>query len=192
MLAFAVANDPHCCACLGDSITANASGYVTKLQTRYQPARVIKNHGISGYRSDHVYSLVWTPSVKTGGYRQISLMVGINDIVQGVSAATINANLDLIYDEALARSMHVVAITVSPFGNYASWTSGLQTVLETVNSHIATKVAANPSMMRLIDAYAFMGDSDATKLKAAYDNGDGLHWNEAGHTAFEQQFYASF
>ena len=189
MNGYAVVNNPIATACLGDRLTgwtdAIGPGYFkgwVQLLQESRPNRVITNFGVGGFVSSSIRDR-WLTMVKNCGYRQITVLGGINDIVGSNPSSTVITNLDTIYDQAIALSVKIIALTVTPFGGHASWNSTRQTYLEDVNSHIAAKVAANPTLMTLVDAHAMLKDSgDSTRLNTSYDSGDYLHWNGAGHS----------
>ena len=105
---------------------------------------------------------------------------GINDIAVGTSGATAYASLATIYSEASALGVDVVAMATLPFGNAASWTAPRQTELLSLNASVLADVNVDVD----IDFYTLMGQAGTPEdLAALYDNGDGVHPNEAG-TAF--------
>lgn len=190
VIGYAGGNNPIATACLGDSLTAWTDaigpgffkGWVQLLQ-ELRPGRVITNFGVGGYVSSSIRDR-WLTMVKNCGYRQITVLGGINDIVGSNTDAVVIANLDTIYDQAIALGVKIFALTVMPFGGHATlWNSTRQGYLESVNSHIASKVAANSTLMTLVDTYTMFGQSGSpTVLDPTYDNGDGLHLNAAGHS----------
>lgn len=181
-------SNPICLACLGDSLTgwtdAIGPGYFKGWCQRLQeltPNRVITNFAVGGYTTSSIKAR-WLSAVKDCGYRQITVLGGINDLVGVTTSTTIINNLTTIYNEALSDGLKIFALKILPFGNHAQWTSQKQAYLEEVNAFIDTKVSENSSQMTKIETYTMVGAAgDATKLNAAYDNGDGLHLNGDGH-----------
>lgn len=106
------------------------------------------------------------------------LLCGINDVLQGVSAVTIEARLTTV----MAQLQNPVVVTLLPFGNYTSWDAGKEAVRVSVNAWIAANVA------HYVDAESVMGTAGA--LKAEYDSGDGLHPNDEGNTALAGAIFA--
>lgn len=188
MFIAAGAKNPTCLGCLGDSLTgwtdAIGPGYFKGWCQRLQeltPNRVITNFGVGGYTTSSILT-TWTSRVRSCGYKQITVLGGINDLVGGTTSTTIISNLETIFDQAIADGIKIFAMKLLPFGNHAQWNSTRQGYLETVNAFFVTKAAANSSLMTVVDTYTLVGASgDATKLHASYDNGDGLHLNSSGH-----------
>ncbi|TXH51432.1 MAG: hypothetical protein E6Q97_18410 [Desulfurellales bacterium] len=130
---------------------------------------------IGGYKTSDLLAYL-KPSM-TSRYTDSVLLCGINDVIQSVSAATIEANLTLL----LAQLNNPVVVCLLPFGNYAGWTSGKEAVRVAVNDWIRANVA------HYVDAETVMGTAGA--LKPAYDLGDGLHPNDAGNSALAQAIF---
>ena len=177
-------------ACLGDSLTAAAPGFVDTLRSSLGASDAcgvsVVNHGVGSETISQIRTR-WDANVEPAGYRALVLLGGINDI-KVASAGGANAiwpEFTAIFDEALAAGLRVVASTVTPFGNHAQWSSTRQTELLALNSLIANYVAQRPGVMALVDGYTLMGTPGAPEdLLAAYDSGDGLHWTTAGHNAY--------
>lgn len=136
---------------------------------------------IGGYKTSDLIAYL-KPSM-TERYSDSVLLCGINDVIQSVSAATIEANLTLL----IAQLNNPVVVCLLPFGNYSGWTSGKEAVRVAVNTWIKANVA------HYVDAESVMGDLSTPSqpvLKAAYDSGDGLHPNDAGNTALAGAIFA--
>ena len=183
-------------ACLGDSLTYWTGGWISNLQSYYSTANVA-NFGVGGYTSQQVYD-VWTKKVRNTGYKMISVLAGINDIGHGTDASTTFGFLDRLYDEALADGLKVLVFSITPFGNWYPnlklyWTPQMQVQLDLLNTMIASKASANPDQMTFCDTYKLLGDpKNPPQLNPLYDNGDGLHWNLAGHQFVASTFYTAF
>lgn len=127
--------------------------------------------------------LARTPNdvISPGDAEYCIVLCGVNDIVGGSSAGTIETNLQSIYTALHNAGIKVIACTLTPWKSNASWSSGFQTVTDTVNTWILA-TAANVDYP--IDAYTALEDpGNADTLLAAYDSGDGLHLSTAGETA---------
>jgi lysophospholipase L1-like esterase len=96
---------------------------------------------------------------------------GINDIVAGVSAATITANLQSIYEELTRNQIRVIVATVLPCT--AVNTAGLKAVLQSVNRWIKEYAWNHPNCI-LVDWYHVIADP-ATGDPAANMTTDGTH-----------------
>lgn len=111
------------------------------------------------------------------------LLCGINDVIQGASAVTIEARLTTV----MAQLQNPVVVTLLPFGNYVSWDAGKEAVRVAVNAWIKANIAY------YVDAESVMGDISTPSqpvLKAEYDSGDGLHPNTSGDTALAGAIFA--
>lgn len=156
-------------------------------------AQVVTDYGtyVQGKHDPNVYALAF------------GMMIGINDILAGTSAVTIEGYLTTIYDAeraqlSLTGTSQLVPCTLSPFGQYSGWTSPFQTVLTTVNVFIASYVSTHS--LQMVDAYTLLGDTGfpqelsfrsagvgpglkpdyATPDAATGGAKDGLHCNDAG------------
>lgn len=162
--------------CVGDSITNSYAAYLrSRLPTHWKTL----NGGIAG----EITAQMLTRFAYTvrAGTAYVVILGGVNDVLGGVAAATIEANLQAMYTAAQAVGATVVAVTITPCKANALWSAGKQTVLDAVNAWIlntATDVDVR------IDAYSVMENTPGDDLlKAAYDSGDGLHPNATGLTA---------
>lgn len=167
----------HAVYALGDSITYSPY-YTGKLAELLGAGWAVRNCGIGGNTTAQMYARLAAQITNAGDGEYITVLGGINDVLLDASAATIEANLQDIYDDAAAAGLTVIAVTLLPFKAHASWTSGRQAVLDDVNSWILN-TAANVDVR--VDAYSvFESAPGSDTLAAAYDNGDGLHPNNAG------------
>ncbi|MFF2959999.1 SGNH/GDSL hydrolase family protein [Streptomyces sp. NPDC057963] len=117
------------------------------------------------------------------GLRTVLVHLGVNDLQQPPSQ-TDPARVLAGYRQLVLRSrnagLRVVGATVTPFEGWTRWTPELETVRQRINAAIRTG--------RVFDAVA---DFDAalrdpehpSRMLPAYDSGDGLHPNPAGHAA---------
>jgi lysophospholipase L1-like esterase len=110
---------------------------------------------------------------------------GVNDAALSVSAATIETNLQSIYDYCkVTKGYEVWAVTITPVDTN---TSEMNTVRTTVN----TWIRALPSNVdRVIDAWTAVRDPmDVTKRLAAYAvPADIVHLNDLGQAAIAALF----
>lgn len=181
-------------ATLGDSLLSTNSGggdavYV-KLQAALSATCVdVDNFGANGKTSTQAKTDQWDASIEGNGYDVIYGLVGVNDIQADVAASTIVTNITAIWDEAEADGVKVVWGTVLPFKNHVNWTVGRQTILDTLNSSLATE-AASRSNVTLIDFYGIFEDpSNVDELNPGYDSGDGLHPNDRGRDYNVNSFF---
>jgi len=116
---------------------------------------------------------------------------GINDIRNDVTGANLSTAVQSFLNGVLAEGKTLIVLNLAPFGANASWTSGRQTQLVAYNSALATWCAAHPAAV-CVDTYTLLsaGGGSPQNLNAAYDSGDGLHWNGAGAQAVADQVFA--
>jgi lysophospholipase L1-like esterase len=167
---------------LGDSYTIGtalddpAERWPDQLVARVPALDVVANLGVNGFTSQDVIE-VELPKLASLDPGFVSLLIGVNDVVQGVAPATYAANVMAIRDGLLARLPvdHIVTVaipdyTVTPAGaDYG----------DPHRKHDAI-VAANADMARLATerGIAFVDIFDLS-IGAATDRslvaGDGLH-----------------
>ena len=168
--------------CLGDSLT---NSYTSYLDVRLPDTFLALNGGISGNTTTQMAARAAHDI--PAGTNYVVVLGGVNDVLGGVAAATIEANLQAIYTAAHAVGAVVVAVTILPCKANALWTAGKQVVLDAVNAWIA---ATATSVDHIIDAYTLMENTAGDDLlKAAYDSGDGLHPNATGYTVLAGGIY---
>ena len=196
---------------LGDSLTDGITSTVgaNHRWTDYLAARLreddrvpdsgVLNQGISGNRllrdgdPDRGYNgasglnRLSSDVLYEAGARTLVVQLGINDILvqpQQTDADVIVAGLRELAGEARAAGLHVVGVTLAPFGGHDAYTTELERVRQQVNAQI-----------RAGDVFDEVVDFDAawcailgcrTNCWAAYDSGDGLHPNDAGFQAMAE------
>jgi lysophospholipase L1-like esterase len=174
----------HRVVCLGDSLS-DIGGYDSYLQTALGTTvwKVVSG-GVGGRTSTEI-AAEWT-YFATPDTEYVVVLCGINDIVQGASAATIENNLANIYAAAHAAGMKVVAVTITPWKASAYWTSGKQVITDAVNTWILNTAT---SCDYKVDSYTPL-EGEADTLNALYDSGDGLHPNTSGYSALATVIHA--
>jgi lysophospholipase L1-like esterase len=171
--------DPLRVAAVGDSITANGTGYVTYLRSALgASAYTVTNYAVSGWTTILMLAR-WTGEVRPLKPRVLILMGGINDIVNDMAAADIEGRLQQMMDEQIADGGRVVALTMTPWKNAASYTAGREAVRAAVNAWTLNYCATHAAATCVDTSTDF--DDGTGALKAAYDVGDGLHPNPDGH-----------
>lgn len=124
-----------------------------------------------------------TDVLPTGKY--VIIWGGINSVRADISASSIESDLQAMYDAAHAMGMKVVAVNIAPFNTSIYWTSGRQTVLDTVNAWIASSDADyKVDVYSLLESYA---GSDT--LLSSYDSGDHLHLSIIGYNVVAVKIY---
>ena len=137
--------------------------------------RVVLNAGVPGERTDQI--LLRVQAVIDSGCKVCTVIAGKNDISKDVSAATILANLDLIYTALTDCGIKVIACTVPPYQTgYALITAARSAVENVVNDGIRRRCLKNP-LLRLADVAADLINPTAspTVTKANYLRSDNLH-----------------
>ncbi len=172
--------------CMGDSLTAYGY-YPSSLDTLLGDGWQVINHGISGHLTSQMLSRFTADVITPGGAEYVVILGGIGDIVNGVSAATIESNLQAMYTAAHNAGIAVVAVTVLPWKGFVSWTAPLQAVTDAVNAWI---LATATNCDYKIDAYTALEDPGAADtLLAAYDSGDHVHLSVAGYNVLADEIY---
>ncbi|MFJ6406739.1 GDSL-type esterase/lipase family protein [Streptomyces hydrogenans] len=126
------------------------------------------------------------------GLRTLLLALGVNDLQQPpaqTDPARILAGYAQLALRARDAGLHVVGATITPFEGWQRWTPALEAVRNTVNTALRTR----PLFDALADFDAALRDPDRpARLLPAYDSGDGLHPNPAGHAALAAAVHRPF
>lgn len=104
------------------------------------------------------------------------LMIGTNDAGNGVPLATFMANVQAIVAYAKNQGCKVAVSTVPPRGAGAG--AAIQKLIDQYNLWLRAWV---PAVGTLLDGHLALVDFATGYMKAAYDSGDGIHPNDAGH-----------
>jgi lysophospholipase L1-like esterase len=160
---------------IGTSVTA-AERWPDQLVARLPDLDLVANLGVNGFTSrDLIRDEL--PRLAALAPELVSILIGVNDVVQGVPAATYRTNVALILDDAVRRvGAGRVAVVTTPdytvtpsgadFGDPAQQAAGIRE-----NNGIITRAAADRGI-----AVVDIGD---LSLRAATDRtlvaGDGLH-----------------
>lgn len=166
---------------VGDSLTAQG-GYGVELITTLGSNWAFKNKGVAGQNVTQMATNFSRDVLQSGDAEYVIIWGGINDVVNGVSAVDIEAQLQAMYTAAAAASPNivVVAATITPFKGNANWTAGKQTVLDTVNAWI---LGTATGVDYTVDLYSTLEDpGTADTLLPAYAYADNLHLSDAGYT----------
>ncbi len=110
---------------------------------------------------------------------------GVNDIVQGSSAAQLETVTASIIHGIESKSLSAILVTVSPFGNNVDWSPAREQVRLAYNQWLLAQGSAQSGiyvydMAAAASAGGLADDDNPTILSAAFDIGDGLHPNLAG------------
>lgn len=171
--------DKRTTAWVGDSISwgSLSPDYKPPDVLGYSLMATVQNMGVAGSRIDSCASRAESTLYSTEQYSRLIWLCGVNSVIDGVSAATIWSATQPVLDHALDAGLDVRPVTLTPWHGSTYWTSGVQTVTETLNTYIRNYCTAKS--ISCVDAYAGLGDTDPTYLRAAC-SADGLHPNAAG------------
>lgn len=137
-----------------------------------QPFTLLRNAGLAGEKTDQIYARIDT-DVLPFMPDYCFVLGGINDVSNGVSAATIKANLQAIYQKLLNAGITVVALSIMPYGSgHASYTTANTQTLLDVNDWIKRFCAATAGMI-FVDAFAAIVNPTGAGAAASgmlYDN----------------------
>jgi lysophospholipase L1-like esterase len=188
---------------LGDSITDGAGGKVNANDrwTDFLAARLsslpqnrqsgILDEGISGNRillSDPRFGIdalarLDADVLSQSGVRTVMVLLGINDIQQTphqYDPRRIEQGLQQIAARARANGLHVIGCTITPYGGWFAYEEKGEQVRQAVNDFIRHSGIFDG----VADFDAAVRDPrEPSRLLPAYDSGDHLHPNAAGHRA---------
>jgi lysophospholipase L1-like esterase len=144
---------------------------------------VMVNKGTGGQRTDELNA-----RLAADVYAQDPIYCiydgGLNDVLQDIPQATIQANFVAARDGMRAQGIHPIFCLMQPFAGYASWSAGRETVRQNLDTFVVTQLGA-----RWFSYAATTGTGNPPALRAEYDSGDGLHLNSAGEVAVSQAAY---
>ncbi|WP_105969944.1 SGNH/GDSL hydrolase family protein [Streptomyces geranii] len=117
------------------------------------------------------------------GVRAVIVFEGINDI-NGTPAETDPGAFEKAYrtlvTRAHARGIRVIGATITPYGGHGQWREARESVRRSVNTFIRTSGLFDA----VVDFDAAVRDPRFPhRMRAAYDPGDHLHFNDAGMRA---------
>lgn len=175
---------------IGDSITQGVNQIPTRWvqQTGVALGRAVwalGNTGLSAAVCLDNYRLY----VAGKGYAGITVLCGVNSLINGDSAASIFTSLQAIYDEARAAGLRVTPATIVPWASYASSTAPKQTQTLALNTLIMNYCTTNS--LTCVDLYNSALNDGSGNLAAGYDSGDHLHPNAAGGVLIGSLFAAA-
>ncbi|MEW1630029.1 SGNH/GDSL hydrolase family protein [Streptomyces sp. NPDC089173] len=186
---------------IGDSLTAG-SGSTTDTNSRWPDVLAdrlggrygVANAGIAGNRLLTEGSAGQAGTVRferdvlsVAGARTVIVALGINDVQQAPQepdAGRIVAGLRTLAEQARARGLTAVGATLTPFQGFPTWTPERNAVRLAVNEQIRSG--------SVFDAYADFDEAvrdpaAPNRVRAAYDSGDHLHFNDAGFRALGER-----
>ncbi|HLK38940.1 MAG TPA: GDSL-type esterase/lipase family protein [Polyangiaceae bacterium] len=181
-------------AAIGDSLTDARSGgglYLQELRTRCPESR-FDNYGKGGemvnqMRHRFVRDVFGDGEGSKPKYTNVIVFGGVNDLYSDLTAgrtvAKITADLSAMYAAANARGVHVIALTVAPWGGFRRYynPSRAATTAE-LNRWIMSRPAAG-EVDAAVDTYPLLSCGDPEVLCDRYTPPfrDGLHFGLEGH-----------
>jgi len=175
-------------AACGDSITNGSSAanfrysWFPKLVASFNGLFMRQDSlecGVGGTESLYA-AQVTVPAAIAAGARKIIVMVGMNDS-DSVPVSDYMANIISIYNQVAGVGGTLFLITPTPRGNAnAAWQDRLRAFRK------ALLASQGLYGYFLIDGFSALLDTGTGYLAAAYDSGDGVHPNDAGHMALFQ------
>jgi len=204
---------------MGDSLSAKATskgGYAKYLQDSC-PGLEIDTYGVGGQNTVQMVKRFKRDIVnKTlGSYRMyddVIIFAGINDIAVIDSDYTktghiwseemvdkrifgIIERLDAMYQEAKDSGMRVIAVTISPWGEYrgkvtkygqSQWSQNSQRAIDTINLWLRSKPE---NVDVVVDAYKILEDPNNPDNLQKEFTGDRLHLNKEGNAVLANEIY---
>jgi lysophospholipase L1-like esterase len=152
---------------LGDSTTAGTPAFKSPIEAppngsgnvesqygywlmQARPDWQVLNRGVNGERSDQIRAR-FARDAATPKPALVVIIAGVNDVYQGRSAASVERELELMYDAARAAKIAVVAGSIIPF-NVA--TADQNARMRAVNDWIRGYAAAHPADVVFCDTRA--------------------------------------
>ena len=176
---------------LGDSTTAGTPGFQSPLEAppegrgdvrsqyswwlmRARPDWKVLNRGVNGERSDEIAAR-FARDVLSAAPDALVVVAGVNDIYQGRPAEAVIEQLRRIYDEALRRSIPVIAGTILP---YDTATPEQNARMRQVNEWVRQRAERSAAMSFADTRAAVAAPSDPDRL---VESPDGLHPSVDGY-----------
>jgi len=176
-------------AAIGDSTTAGTPGFRSPLEAppdgagdvesqyaywlmKRRPEWQVANRGINGERSDQIRARFERDA---RGADLVIVIAGVNDIYQGRSAASVQRELEAMYDDARAAHLPVVAGTIIP---YDTATPDQNARMHAVNAWIRSYAATHPDVAFCDTRGAVAATNSPDRL---ISSPDGLHPSPEGY-----------
>jgi len=167
--------------CVSDSFGNDNNDFPAQLNI--QNRREVYNASVSGDAMDDflVTYQTWlaTPQTRFPRVNTPKVVIfgtGVNDIFADRNLATLQANVQLLVQEARDNNMIPVVLNIPPFGTYVSHTAGRQTVALAYNAWLASQTD-----FLVVDIFSGLLDKSTTFTQlASFGSGDGLHPTTSG------------
>lgn len=187
-------------ALLGDSLTdgrVGGGGYWKELRRRCPQSQFL-DFGKGGDMTNQMRRRLERdvlPQVHSAGINTLLVYGGVNDLYSDETAhrthQRITEDLSRIYQAGREHNLHVVALTVSPWGGFARYFNERRSKnTQILNSWILGQVAEK-NIHAAVDTYPLLSCGNPEKLCPEYEltRPDGLHPGSAGHQVLAQALY---
>lgn len=175
---------------LGDSLSdekVGGGGFVRILRERCRKVP-FDNRAKGGFMVNQIRKRLETEVLpENNRYSHAIVFGGVNDLYSDQSAnrtlARIEADLSRIYADLKARGTDVIAITVTPWGDFKRWfTPARSQNTLTLNAWILEQPATG-AVSAALDAYPLLSCGEPERLcpELAAPHKDGLHFGKLGH-----------
>ena len=148
---------------------------------------VVKAQGVGGETTEQTLARLGRDVIDRSPRPDACIVVaGTNDLQADVPTAATIANLETIYGRLLDKDVRVVALTVYPFGNHYMWTPAREAARRHVLEWMRVRVPLSLPEVEVVDVEDVVADRSETGrpvIRPEYDDGTGLHLNEAGAMA---------
>ncbi|MBD3311623.1 MAG: transglycosylase SLT domain-containing protein [Candidatus Magasanikbacteria bacterium] len=159
---------------IGDSNIANSSSFVEKMDTAC-PNVEFEKKAYSGEDAGDLWKKIEDGTIDLSNYNDVIIWIGVNDLDNATR------DLEKIYREARDKNLRVIAITLTPWKDYGSWTEQRQLKTDEINTWIKNDGGGFLSGQKIIDAYYLLEDpKNPDYLNPLYQR-DLIHINNAGH-----------
>jgi lysophospholipase L1-like esterase len=175
----------HKVYCLGNSLTF-AGTYETQLSSLLGTGWIVINKGVGGNTTSDMLIRVYTDVLNNSDASYVIVFGGINDLVGHNWALNAESNLASIYADIHNAGAKVIAVTITPCKACTSWTSTLQSSMDSVNAWIK---ALPVNVDFAIDAFTALQDSRPNYLLPANSGTDSLHLSTVGYQLLGTTIY---
>ncbi len=166
----------------GDSLGNDSSEFPQQLRD-YARVSIINKHIAGAALSGQILTAIQTYLANPTGFgpcnifpRTAILEGGVNDLLAGADLATMQSRFTTCAGLLTAAGYHVIAPNITPFGLWAGWSAGIQTIANGYNAWLATRTDVYH-----VNVNSMMRDPANSNNMASHLNiGDGLHTSSAG------------
>jgi lysophospholipase L1-like esterase len=199
----AAARRRYVVAAIGDSLTdprSHGGGYLKLLGERC-PASRFDNYGVGGQMVNQmrrrfardVLGEPPDPDHPKPRYSHLLVLGGINDICSDETALRtppkIRADLAWMYRTARARGIHVVALTMPPWGGFERYYNARREASTLALNAWIRDQARDGAVDAVVDLFPLLSCGRPTHLCERYGWPDRVHWSREGHQIVGEAIY---